>query len=71
MNTERKNSDERDYKDREKENSTSQPDHKTLHKTDPQDNMQGPVSSLMHDAGEKFDTEETKQRADAKKEKGM
>ena len=71
MNTERKNSDERDYKDREKENSTSQPDHKTLHKTDPQDNMQGPVSSLMHDAGEKFDTEETKQRADAEKEKGM
>jgi hypothetical protein len=70
MNTERKNSDERNYKDN-KENSTSQPDHKTLHKTDPQDNMEGPVSSLMHDAGEQFDTEETKQRADAEKEKGM
>jgi hypothetical protein len=71
MNTERKNTDGRDYNDRDKDNSTSEPDHKTLHKTDPQDNMEGPVSSLMHDAGEQFDTEETKQKADAEKEKGM
>jgi hypothetical protein len=71
MNTERKNSDERDYKDKDKESSTSEPDRKTMHKTDPQDNMEGPVSSLMHDAGEQFDTDETRQGADAEKEKGM
>ena len=71
MNTERKNTDERDHNDNDRESSTSQPDRKTLHKTDPQDNMEGPVSSLMHNTGEQFDTEETKQNADAEKEKGM
>jgi hypothetical protein len=47
----------------------SQPDPETLHKTDPQDNMKGPVSSLMHNAGEGFETAETKKEADEKKDK--
>jgi hypothetical protein len=46
------------------------PDPETLHKTDPQDNMKGPVSSFMQgvkDEGEKND-EETKKEADKKKD---
>lgn len=31
-----------------KEAPVSQPDPETLHKTDPQDNMRGPVSSLLN-----------------------
>jgi len=70
MNTERNNSDDLSQ-NKVKEEGTSQPDRDTLHKTDPQDNMEGPVSSLMHNTGEQFDTEETKEKADAEKEKGM
>ena len=33
--------------------------------------MEGPVSSLVHETGEEFETEETKQEADEEKEKGM
>ena len=40
-------------------------------KTDPQRNMEGPVSSLMHETGEAFDTEETKKEAEDEKEKNM
>ena len=40
-------------------------------KTDPQKNMEGPVSSLMHETGEAFDTEETKNQAEEEKEKKM
>ena len=70
MNTERNYSDDRS-RGKVKEEATSQPDRATLHKTDPQDNMEGPISSLMHNTGEQFDTKETKQKADAEKEKGM
>ena len=31
-----------------KDNRVSQPDAETLHKTDPQDNMRGPLSSLLN-----------------------
>ena len=48
------------------------PDPETLHTTDPQKNMEGPVSSLMHQAGEGFDAEEkTKKEADEEKDKRM
>ena len=40
-------------------------------KTDPQKNMEGPISSLMHETGEAFDTEETKNQAEEEKEKKM
>lgn len=33
----------------------SQPDPETLHKTDPQDNMKGPISSPMNAAREKIE----------------
>ncbi len=51
------------------EDASVRPDPETLHKTGPQENMEGPVSSLMHDAGEGFDTEESKDEADDKKDK--
>lgn len=60
----------------EKKNSTesneiSKPDPETLHTPDPQKNMEGPVSSLMHETGEAFDTDKTKKEADEEKESGM
>ena len=62
---------ERDNERNKNQNSTSKPDPGTLHNTDPQKNMEGPVSSLVHETGEEFETEETKQEADDEKEKGM
>lgn len=56
-------------KDQSNKNASVRPDPKTLHKTDPQDNMEGPVSSLMHNTGEKFETAETKKEANEKKDK--
>jgi len=62
---------ERDNERNKNQNSTSKPDPGTLHNTDPQKNMEGPISSLMHETGEEFETGETKQEADEEKEKGM
>ena len=67
MNNERNNRD----KNRNSEETSSKPDTGTLHNTDPQKNMEGPVSSLMHDTGEQFDSEETEKEADEEKEKNM
>ena len=52
-------------------NKTSKPDPETLHKTDPQENMKGPISSLMHNTGKEFKTDKTKQEADAKRDEHM
>lgn len=55
----------------DKANNTSKPDPGTLHNTDPQENMEGPVSSPMRKTGEQFDTEQNKYEADRKREKNM
>lgn len=47
------------------------PDPETLHTTDPQEHMEGPVSSLMHKTGESFETDQTKNEADNEKERKM
>ncbi len=49
----------------------SQPDPETLHTTDPQEHMEGPVSSLMQNIKEKAEENdaETKEEADEKKDK--
>ena len=52
-------------------NKTSKPDPETLHKTDPQENMKGPLSSLMHNTGEEFKTDKSKPEADAKRDDHM
>jgi hypothetical protein len=62
--------DDRNDKDN-KENASLKPDPETLHKTDPQDNMEGPVSSLMHKTGKGFDTKETKREAEEKRNKNL
>ena len=53
------------------DNPVSQPDPETLHKTDPQDNMKGPISSAMQNIKEEAEEndEETKEEADEKKDK--
>jgi hypothetical protein len=68
MNNERN---DRDKTRNNKEADSSKPDPGPLHKTDPQKNMEGPVSSLMHDTGKKFDTGKTLREADEEKEKRM
>lgn len=68
MDNERNN---RDKNRNSNEEASSKPGAGTLHNTDPQKNMDGPVSSLMHNTGEQFDSEETKTEADEEKEKNM
>lgn len=56
-----------DKKKKEEEkhdNPVSQPDPETLHKTDPQENMKGPVSSLMNTAADKMEENEEKDKVD-------
>lgn len=47
------------------------PDPETLHKTDPQEHMEGPVSSLMHKTGHGFETDESKREADRKRDEKL
>jgi hypothetical protein len=47
----------------------SQPDPETLHTTDPQEEMEGPVSSLMNKAREKMEESDTDASGETKKEK--
>ena len=63
--------------DKQKKNTTEKnkqpdkpikPDPETLNTADPQEHMEGPVSSLMHKTGEQFDSEETKKEADKRKD---
>lgn len=55
----------------EEKNVTPKPDEETLHKTDPQDNMKGPVSSTMHKAAEGFETKKSKEEADKERDEHM
>lgn len=47
------------------------PDPKTLHKTDPQENMEGPISSVVQTVKENVEDEVTKEEADKKKNENM
>ena len=60
---------DKDDKKNNNEDASLKPDPETLHKTDPQKHMEGPVSSLMHETGEGFDSNETKEEAEDKKDK--
>jgi hypothetical protein len=48
-----------------------QPEPETLNTTDPQDHMEGPVSSLMHGTGEGFDTDKSPKEAEKEKNEKM
>ena len=54
-----------------KDDAAVQPEPGTLHTTDPQENMEGPISSLMHDTGENFDSKKTPKQADKEKDEKM
>lgn len=43
------------------------PDPETLNTTDPQEHMEGPISSLMQEAGESFEKEKSKDELEGKK----
>jgi hypothetical protein len=50
-----------------------QPDPETLHTTDPQEKMKGPISSFMQGIKEEVEEndKETKEEADKKKKEGL
>ena len=58
-------------KNKEKKDAPLKPDPETLHTTDPQENMEGPVSSVMQNIKEGVEDNETKESADKKKNKNM
>jgi hypothetical protein len=49
------------------EDAPLKPNEETLHTTDPQEHMSGPVSSFMHNTGDSFDTDQTREEANAEK----
>lgn len=67
----RKNEDKK--RERNDKGAFSKPDPNTLHKTDPQENMKGPVSSVMQEIKETTEKndQESKEEADRKKDKNI
>ncbi|MEO6583286.1 MAG: hypothetical protein ABIO05_03125 [Ferruginibacter sp.] len=61
------------HDDEKKSNNDSpvKPEPETLHTTDPQDHMEGPISSLMQKTGEGLDTNKSKDEADKEKDEDM
>lgn len=57
--------------DAQNKDAALKPEPETLHTTDPQDEMEGPISSLMQSAKEGLEDDETKEEADQKKESKM
>ena len=53
------------------EEASPTPDQETLNRTDPQEHMKGPVSSLMKNTGKGFDTNETKEEATKKRDENL
>ncbi len=49
---------------------TVRPDAETLNTTDPQEHMEGPLSSLMHKTGDGFESNKAEQEVKEKKENG-
>ena len=60
-------------KEKDKTKSGLKPDEKTLHKTDPQENMEGPVSSVVQNIKERSEKNDdvSKEEADRKKDRNM
>lgn len=58
--------------DEQNKDAAVQPDPETLHTTDPQKKMEGPVSSIVQKVKHAVnDTDETKEEADKKREENM
>ncbi len=67
------NPEDKKQQDKDLKNAALKPDPETLHNTDPQDNMKGPVSSLMQTVKETAEEndKESKEEADIKKDEKM
>lgn len=66
--------DQRNNPDVKRENEKTEnmaPDQETLHTTDPQEKMKGPVSDSMHEIGEAFDTDKDREEAEDERNKNM
>lgn len=72
---ENKKSDERDLsqtkKTDEHQDAPVKPDPETLGKTDPQEDMEGPVSSLMQKGSKAMESDESKEKADKRHDENM
>jgi hypothetical protein len=55
---------EKSRKEKEKKTGVRQPDPETLHTTDPQNHMKGPISSLMQKIEDKAEKNDRQDRAD-------
>lgn len=62
---------DRNKQTKENEEKNVKPDGDTLHTTDPEKKMEGPVSSVTRKTGEAFDSGETKEDADQKRDARM
>ena len=64
-----------DRKNKEKEQDEKKPglkpDPETLHKTDPQEEMKGPISSIVQNIKEGAEGGESKEEADKRKEENL
>ena len=62
---------EKTEKNKEKEDNKDaavKPDPETLHTTDPQEHMEGPISTLMHKLGDDFESDKAEEEVKQKKE---
>lgn len=64
------NEDDKTRKEQHKD-AAVKPEPETLHTPDPQDEMEGPISSLVQGAKEGLEDDVTKKEADAEKDKKM
>ena len=63
--------DDKTEKNKEKEDNKDaavKPDPETLHTTDPQEHMEGPISTLMHKLGDDFESDKAEEEVKQKKE---
>lgn len=56
----------KDQEKKDNEDTVLPPDPETLHKTDPQENMKGPISSIMHSIEDKVEENDKEQPEDKK-----
>lgn len=54
-----------------KKDSNLKPGTQSLHTTDPQENMEGPVSSVVQNVKDAVEDDETKEEADERKDRNM
>ena len=59
---------EKNKEQKDNKNAAVKPDAETLNTTDPQEHMEGPLSSLMHKTGDAFESKKSEEEAKDRKE---